>query len=211
MRKKLGYLLSLWKNNPWNKLYFMLLFLIPVPIVILSITLFYRLPCIYKTTQEIRHSLQNRYEIEREKVNSSDKKMEIAVNNWDGFKKKIPDSYEAVSSLIIGLNKFASSRGFQMSYTLGDLKPVYSGATDLSLLPINLNLNIKKIGTDQIGSLPVGLVQFVELLHDIVEGYYSVDLSGVVVKGTGKGIRVMDVSINLWVAFGSELAISNEV
>ncbi len=192
-------------------MYFFLLFLIPIPVLILSITIFYRLPCIAKATEEIRNSVQIRYEIEREKVTTSDKEMKIAMNNLEGVRKKIPDSYEAVSNLIIDLKRFVSSRGFKMSYKLGDLEPDFNGATGLSLLPINIKLKVKEIDANQNESVPVGLVQFVELLHDIVKSYYGVDLTGVVVTGIGDGIKVIDVSINLWVGFGSEPYINKEV
>jgi hypothetical protein len=201
----------LWKNNPWSRVYFFLLFLIPIPVLILSITMFYRLPCITKATEEIRNFLQIRYEIERVKVDTSDKEMKIAMNNWEGVRKKIPDSYEAVSNLIIDLKRFVSSRGFEMNYTLGELKPDFNGAMGLSLLPVNLKLKVKEIDTNQNESVPVGLVQFVELLHEIVKSYYGVDLAGVMVTGIGDGIKVINVSINLWVGFGSEPYINKEV
>jgi hypothetical protein len=211
MKLKPAYFWSLWKNNPWSRVYFFLLFLIPIPVLILSITMFYRLPCISEATEEIRNFLQIRYEIEREKVDTSDKEMKIAVNNWEGVRKKIPDSYEAVSNLIIDLKRFVSSRGFEMNYTLGELKPDFNGAMGLSLLPVNLKLKVKEIDTNQNESVPVGLVQFVELLHEIVKSYYGVDLAGVVVTGIGDGIKVINVSINLWVGFGSEPYINKEV
>jgi hypothetical protein len=179
--------------------------------LILFITIFYRLPCITKATEEIRNSVQIRYEIERENVNTSDNEMKIAMNNWEDVRKKIPDSYEAVSHLIIDLKRFVSFRGFKMSYTLGELKPDFNGATGLSLLPMNLKLKVKEIDTNQDESIPVGLIQFVELLHEIVKSYYGVDLAGVVVTGTGEGVKVIDVSINLWVGFGSEPYINKEV
>ncbi len=211
MKLKPGYFWSLWKNNPWSRVYFFLMFLIPIPVLILCITIFYRLPCITKTTEEIRNPIQIRYEIEREIVATSDKKMKIAINSWEGVRKKIPDGYEAVSSLIIDLKRFVSSRGFDMSYTIGELEPDVGGVTGLSLLPINLKLEVSGIGTNQNGSVSVGLTQFVDLLHDIVKSYYGVDLSNVVVEGMGKGIKLMEVSINLWVGFGSELQGIDEV
>ncbi len=211
MKLKPAYFWSLWKNNPWSRVYFFLLFLIPIPVLILSITIFYRLPCITKATEEIRNFFQIRYEIERVKVDTSDKEMKIAMNNWEGVRKKIPDSYEAVSNLIIDLKRFVSSRGFEMNYTLGELKPDFNGAMGLSLLPVNLKLKVKEIDTNQNESVPVGLVQFVELLHEIVKSYYGVDLAGVMVTGIGDGIKVINVSINLWVGFGSEPYINKEV
>ncbi len=211
MKLKSGYFWSLWKDNPWSRVYFLLMFLIPVPVLILCITIFYRLPCITMATEEIRDPIQIRYEIEREVVATSDKEMKIAMNSWEGVRKKIPDSYEAVSNLIIDLKKFVSSRGFEMNYTLGELKSDVKGVAGLSLLPINLKLKVKEIDTNQNESVPVGLIQFVELLHDIVKNCYGVDLSNVVVNGMGKGIRTMDVSIDLWVGFNSELHSINEV
>ncbi|GAX62692.1 dioxygenase [Candidatus Scalindua japonica] len=183
----------------------------PVPILILFVSLYHRLPRITEATDEIIQSVQLRYEVEREKVDTSDKEMKIAMNNWKNTRKRIPDSYDAVSDLIIDLNRFASSRGFDMSYTMGELVPDVSGEIALSLLPINLKLKVKGINTNQHAPVSVGLVQFVELLHGIVESYFGVDLSKVVVKGMGEGIRTMDVSINLWVGFGNELQGINEV
>ncbi len=211
MKMKPVYFWSLWKNNPWSRVYFFLLFLIPIPVLILSITIFYRLPCITKTTEEIRNFSIIRYEAEREKVATSVKEMNIAMNNWEGVRKKIPDSYEAVSNLIIDLKRFVSSRGFKMSYNLGKLKPAYNGAVGLSLLPLNLKLTVPQIDANQTKSVPTGTIQFVELLHEIVKSYYGVDLAGVVVTGIGDGIKVIDVSINLWVGFGSEPYINKEV
>ncbi len=211
MKMKSGYFWSLWKDNPWSRVYFMFLFLIPIPLLIVSITLFYRLPCINKATEEIENSLQVRYEVEREKIATSDKEMKFAMNNWEGVRKKIPHSYEAVSNLIIDLNRFVSSRGFEMSYTLGELKPAYNREVVLSLLPINLKLSVSGIDANQTKSVPTGTIQFVRLLHEIVNSYYGVDLAGVVVTGIGDGIKVIDVSINLWVGFGSEPYINKEV
>ncbi len=211
MKLKSDYFLSLWKDNPWSRVYFMLLFMIPMPLLILYITIYHRLPCVDKATDEINQSIQLRYEVEREKVVTSDKEMKIAMNNWEDVRREIPDSYEAVSNLIIELNRFVSSRGFDMSYTMGELEPDVSGDTILSLLPINLKLKVRGINTNQNGFASVGLDQFVDLLHGIIENYIGVDLSNVVVKGMGEGIRTMDVSINLWVGFGSELQGINEV
>lgn len=211
MKLKPAYFWSLWKNNPWSRVYFFLLFLIPISVLILSITMFYRLPCITKATEEIRDFSQIRYEIEREKVDTSDKEMKIAINNWEGVRKKIPDSYEAVSNLIIDLKRFVSFRGFKMSYNLGELKPAYNGAVGLSLLPLNLKLTVQEIDANQTEPVLTGTIQFVELLHEIVKSYYGVDLAGVMVTGIGDGIKVIDVSINLWVGFGSEPYINKEV
>ncbi|WP_096896085.1 hypothetical protein [Candidatus Scalindua japonica] len=211
MKIKVGYFWSLWQRNPWYRVYFFLFFLMPVPILILFVSLYHRLPRITEATDEIIQSVQLRYEVEREKVDTSDKEMKIAMNNWKNTRKRIPDSYDAVSDLIIDLNRFASSRGFDMSYTMGELVPDVSGEIALSLLPINLKLKVKGINTNQHAPVSVGLVQFVELLHGIVESYFGVDLSKVVVKGMGEGIRTMDVSINLWVGFGNELQGINEV
>lgn len=208
---KPNYLWSLYKNNPWGRLYFFLLLLTPIPVLVLPITIFYRLPCITKATEEIRHSHQIKYEIERDKIDTSDKKMEIAVNEWESVRSKIPGSYEAVSYLIIDLNKLLSSRGFEMSYTLGELMPYLNGETVLSLLPLNLTLKARKIDTNQNESVPLGLPQFVELLQGLVKSYYGLELSNVVVKGVGEGIGIMDVSINLWVSFGVELHSINDV
>ncbi|MCP4265302.1 MAG: hypothetical protein GY777_06965 [Candidatus Brocadiaceae bacterium] len=211
MKQKPGYFWSIWKNNPWSRVYFFLLFLFPLPVLILYITIFYRLPCITKATEEIRNPVQIRYEIERETVATSNKEMRIAMNNWDGVRKELPDGYEAVSNLIIDLKRFVSSRGFELEYTLGELKSDIKGATGLSLLPINLKLKVRGIDTNQNESVPVGLGQFVGLLHDIVKSYYGVDLINVDVNGVGEGIRTMEVSINLWVGFGGELQGTNEV
>ncbi len=211
MKIKADYFWSLWHGNPWYRVYLFLLFLIPIPVLILFVSMHYRLPCIAETIDEINQSVQLRYEVEREKVITSDKEMKNAMNNWKSVRKKIPDSYEAVSNMIIDLNRFVSSRGFDMSYTMGELEPDASWATDLSLLTINIKLKVRGFNTNQNKSVSVGLVQFVDLLHGIVESYFSVDLSDVVVKGIGEGIRTMDVSINLWVGFGSELQGVNEV
>ncbi len=202
---------SLWKNNPWSRVYFFLLFLISIPVLIFSITIFYRLPCITKANEEIRNFFQIKYKIEREKVDTSDEEMKIAINNWEGVRRKIPDSYEAVSSLIIDLNRFVSFRGFKMSYNLGEPKPAYNGAVVLSLLPLNLELTVPENDANQTKSVSTGTIQFVELLHEIVKCYYGVDLAGVVVTGIGDGIKVIDVRINLWVGFGSEPYINKEV
>lgn len=212
MKIKHGYLWQLYKKSgPWVRLYFVLLFLIPIPVLILSITIFYRLPCISKTTEEISHSIQVMYETEREKINTSDKEMEIAMNDWENVRKEIPDSYEAVSNLIIDLRRFVSSRGFKMSYKLGELKPAYNGAVGLSLLPLNLKLTVPEVDANQTKSVSAGTIQFIELLHEIVKSYYGVDLAGVVVTGIGDGIKIIDVNINLWVGFESELNINEEV
>ena len=210
MKLKPAYFWSLWKDNPWSRVYF-LLFLITISVLILSITIFYRLPCINKATEETRNFYQIRYEIEREKVDTSDKEMKIAMNNLEGVRKKIPDSYEAVSNLIIDIKRFVSSRGFEMRYNLGELKPAYNGAMGLSLLPLNLKLTVPEIDANQTKSVPTGTIQFVKLLHEIVKSYYGLDLAGVVVTGIGDGIKVIDVSINLWVGFGSEPHINEEV
>ncbi len=211
MKLKPAYFWSLWKNNPWNRMYFFLLFLIPIPVLILSITIFYRLPCITKATEENRKFFQIRYEIERLKVDTSDKQMKIAMNNLEGVRKKIPDSYEAVSNLINDLNRFVSSKGFKMSYNLGELQPAYNGAVGLSLLPLNLKLTVLETNTNQTKSVHTGTIRFVDLLHEIVKSYYGVDLAGVVVTGIGYGIKVIDVSTNIWVGFGSEPYINKEV
>ncbi len=211
MKLKPAYFWSLWKNNPWSRVYFFLLLFIPIPVLILSITIFYRLPCINKATEEIRISSQIRYEIEREKITTSAKEMNIALNSWEGVREKLPDSYEAVSSLIIGLKRFVSSRGFKLSYRLDELKPAYNGAVGLSLLPLNLKLTVPAIDANQTKSVPTGTIQLVEIIHEIVRSYYGVDLVGIVVTGIGNGIKVIDVSINLWVGFGSEPYINKEV
>ncbi len=98
-----------------------------------------------------------------------------------------------------------------MGYNLGKLKPGYNGAVGLSLLPLNLKLTVPGINANRTKSVPTGTIQFVELLHEIVKSYYGVDLAGVVVTGIGDGINVIDVSINLWVGFGSEPYINKEV
>lgn len=211
MKLKSAYFWSLWKNKPFSRVYFFLFLLIPIPALIFSITIFYRLPCINKATEEIRISSQIKYEIEREKINTSVKEMNIALNSWEDVRKKLPDNYEAVSSLINDLKRFASSRGFKMSYSLDELKPAYNGAVGLSLLPINLKLTVLKIDANQTESVPAGTIQFVELIQEIVKSYYGVDLAGIVVTGIGNGIEVIDVSINLWVGFGSEPYINKEV
>ena len=200
-----GYLWSLWKNNPRSRVCFMVLFLIPVPVLILSITVFYRLPCTNKTTEEIRNSYQMEYEIEKERAVISDKEMKVAIDNWEVIRRKIPYSYEAVSNIIFDLNKLVSSKGFEMVYTLEELDPDFNGVTGLSLLPVNLKLKVKDIDINQKEYIAPGLDSFVELLHDIVNIYYGVDLSNVVVKGIGNGIKTMEVRIDLWVGFGSAL------
>ena len=198
MKLNPGYLWSLWKNNPRSRVYFMVLFLIPVPVLILLIAVFYRLPCTNKTTEEIRNSFQMGYEIEKEKAGTSDKEMKVAMDNWERIRRKIPHSYEAVSNLIFELNRFVSSKGFEMDYTLGELDPDFNGVTGLSLLPVNLKLKVKGIDTNQKEYIPPGLDSFVTLLHDIVKIHYGVDLSNVVVKGMGNGIKTMEVRINIY-------------
>lgn len=202
---------SLWMNRPLNRLFFMVFFLILVPVLILSVTFFYRQPLIKQATVEIKSSILLRKEIERAKAACSEKEMKIAVANWENVRKKVPGSYEAVSELILELNRFASFRGFKMSYSLGELKPAYNGAAGLSLLPLNLKLTVPEIKANQTKSVPTGTVQFVELLHEIVKSYYGADLSGIVVTGTGDGIKVIEVSINLWVGFGSKQHINKGV
>ena len=211
MKRKSGYFWSLWKNNPKSRVYFMLLFVIPMPLLILSVSIFYRLPRVNDATEEINNSMQIRYEVEREEIATSGKKMKIAMDSWEGVRKELPDSYEAVSKLIIDLSSFMSSMGFEMSYSLGVLDPDIDGVKGLSLLPINLKLKVKGIGPNQNGSANVGLEHFVEMLHGLVTGYHGIDLSNVVVNGLGEGIRTMEVSINLWVGFGSESHSVDEV
>ncbi len=189
---------SLWMNRP----YFMLFFLVPIPVLILSITLSYRLPLISKATEEIKSALSLRGEIERAKAATSEKEMEIAVGNWEAVRKRVPGNYETVSDWISDLNSFISLRDFKVSgYNLGELKPAYKGTVGLSLLPINLKLTVQEIDENQMKPVSTGTIQFVELLHEMVESYYGVDLAGLVVTGIGNGINVIDVSINLWVGF----------
>ncbi len=211
MKMKCGYFLSLWKNNPMGRLYFMLLFLIPIPALILSIAIFYRLPCINETTKEVESSILLRVETERAKAACSEKEMKIAMANWEDIRKKVPGSYEAVSDWVSDLNRFVFFRGFKMSYSLGELKPAYNGSVDLSLLQLNLKLAVPKIDASQTKFASTGTIQFVELLREIVKNYYCADLAGVVVTGSEGGIKEIDVSINLWVGFGSEPHIDEEV
>lgn len=211
MKMKLGYYRLLWKNNPWGRFFFILLFLIPVSALILSLAIFYRLPSISETTEDIKSVTLLRGEIERTKAVCSEKEMKIAMSNWDDTRKRVPGSYEAVSDRISELNKFVSIKGFRMNYSLGELKPAFNGATGLSILPLNLKLTVVKFDASQTKSVSIGTIQFVELLHELVQSYYCADLAGVVVTGTGDGIKVIDVSINLWVGFGSEPYINKEV
>ncbi len=98
-----------------------------------------------------------------------------------------------------------------MSYKLGELKPAYNGAVGFSVLPIDLKLTVSEVDAKDAKSAPIGTDQFIEFLHEIVKTYHSTDLSGVVLTGTGDGIKGIDVSINLWVGFGSEPYINQEV
>ncbi len=211
MKLKSSYFWSLWNNNPKSRVYFMILFVIPIPLLILSLSMFYRLPCINDATEEINNSIQIGYEVEREEIATSDKEMKIAMDNWEGVRKRLPDSYKAVARLVIDLNNFMSSMGFEMNYTLGGLDSDINGVRGLSLLPINLKLKVRGIGANQNRSAQVELEHFVEMLHSVVTGYYGVNLSNVAVNGIGEGIRTMEVSINLWVSFGNESHSVDEV
>jgi hypothetical protein len=202
---------TLWVSRPLNRLYIMVFLLIPVPVLTLSVTYFYREPLIEQTTEETKSSLLLWNEIESVKAAGPEKEMKIAMANWEDVREKIPGSYEAVSDWILDLNRFISLRGFKMSYNLGELKPAYKGAADLSLISLNLKLTVPVIDANQTKSVSIGTIQFVELLHEIVESYYGVDLVGLEITGIGDGIKTMNVSINLWVGFGSETYINKEV
>lgn len=204
MNLKIDYLKSMWQHKPWARIYFLVLLFIPIPAALLVTTFFFRLPYI-KHTQEERNvlSLLNS-EIELMASTCTDEDMRVAGINWEQIRSKVPGSYEDVSYLIEDLIKFASSRGFAMNYTLGGLKPAYHEAVGFSLLPLNVKLMVQGINAKQARSGPVGLVQFIELLHEISKGYFGIDISDIMVTGTGDGIRAMDVNLNLWVGFDSE-------
>lgn len=206
MNFKLDNIKLLWLNKSWTRVYFMAFFLVPIPVALLLTSIFWRLPLVKQATEEMKHIIQLNNEIETMMATYTDKDMEDAETNWEQVRNKVPGSYEDVSYLIEDLIKLVSSRGFVMNYTLADLKPAYHEVEGLSLLPISVKLMGRGIDANQTGFVPAGLVQFVELLHEIANNYYGVDLASVMVTGIGDGIKIMDVNFNLWVGFGSEVA-----
>lgn len=205
MNFKLDNIKSLWLHKPWTRVYFMAFFLVPVPLAFLLISIFGRLPHIAQATEEMKHVLQLNNEIETMMATCTDKDIEDAKIGWEQVRNKMPGSYEDVSSLIGDLIKLVSSRGFVMNYTLADLKPAYHEVVGFSLLPLNVKLMVRGIDANQTRSVPAGMFQFIELLHEIVNSYYGVDLVSVMVTGIGDGIKMMDVNFNLWVGFGGDV------
>ncbi len=202
---------SLWVGKPLNRLYFIGFFLIFVPVLILSVTIFNRQPLIKQATEEINSSTLLWAEIESAKAVCSEKEMNIALANWEDVRRRLPGSYDDVSEWILELNRHVSLRGLKMSYNLGELRPAYKGSMSLSLLPINLKMIIQGVGAIQNKSATIKTRQFVELLHEMVKSSHGVDIASVLVIGTGDGIKSINVSINLWVGFGSEPYINQEV
>ena len=193
-----------WLYRPWNRVLFMVFILIPIPVVFLSISLYCRLPAIERATREIKSSFWLSEEVERAKASRTEEKIEIAMTHWEDVLRTFPDSYEDVSYWIMDLVRFVSLSGFKMSYKLGELKQARQEIEEISLLPIKVKLIVQRIDSNQSESVPAGIIQFVELLREIVTSYHGVDLAGAMVTGSGNGIKTMNVDLNLWVRFATK-------
>lgn len=208
MKLNLDYVKLLWQLKPWIRVSLLVFFLVPIPTSLLAISFFYRLPHIKQAEEEIRRPLRLKMEIDEMMAAGNEKDLEIIKARWEEIRNKVPGSYEDVSYFIENFVKFISSRGFSINYMLGELKPAYQEMVGFSILPIKANLMIKRINVNQTADktmdAPVGLVEYIELLHEIVSNYFGVDLVGIRVIGTGSEIRTIHVSFNLWVGFGGE-------
>jgi hypothetical protein len=204
MSKKIELFKSVWREKPLFRVYLILIILIPIPLILVSVSIFFRLPAIKKVTHQMKSSVWFLEEIENTKSTYTESKMQRAWTDWENVRNNIPDSFEEVSDRISDIIQTISSRGFKMSYKLGELKSAYHGASDLSVLPLSVKMKRQGSDANQTGSVPIGIVQFIDLLREIDSIYYGIDLAGLLVTGIGDGIKTMNVDFNLWVAFGSE-------
>ncbi len=190
-----------WLYGPRNRVLFFLFILVPIPVVLFSISLYHRLPEYERATLELKSSFWLRDEVEREKRAGTEEKIEIAKTHWEDVKRDFPDSYEGVSDWIMDLSRFISARGFRMSFKMDELRQAGQGVEGISLLPIKVTLMVKRVNSGQTGSDLAEIIQFVELLREIVTNYHEVDLAGAMMTSSGDGTKTMNVDFNLWVGF----------
>lgn len=189
-----------WLYGPRNRVLFFLFILVPIPVVLFSISLYHRLPEYERATLELKSSFWLRDEVEREKRAGTEEKIEIAKTHWEDVKRDFPDSYEGVSDWIMDLSRFISARGFRMSFKMDELRQAGQGVEGISLLPIKVTLMVKRV-KGQTGSELAEIIQFVELLREIVTNYHEVDLAGAMMTSSGDDTKTMNVDFNLWVGF----------
>lgn len=189
-----------WLYGPRNRVLFFLFILVPIPVVLFSISLYHRLPEYERATLELKSSFWLRDEVEREKRAGTEEKIEIAKTHWEDVKRDFPDSYEGVSDWIMDLSRFISARGFRMSFKMDELRQAGQGVEGISLLPIKVTLMVKRV-KGQTGSELAEIIQFVELLREIVKYYHEVDLAGAMMTSSGDDTKTMNVDFNLWVGF----------
>lgn len=192
---------SLWRTKPWFRVYLFALFLIPVPTIFLIISFFFTLPKIGKLENEINIPQQIREEIERTKGYWPENDEKAVRESIEEIRKNVPNSYEDVLYWVKDLISLAFSKGFVMTYTLGDLLPAHNGAVGFSLLPLDVKLKVKREANKETS----GLIIFLKMLREIMENHYGVDLTNITVTGSGVDLNEIDLNLNLWVGFESDI------
>ena len=199
-----GKLKSLWTDKPWTRVIAAVFFIIPLSVFLLWFSVYQRLPVMEEITREVTLPHRLRAEIAQAKLRWDGAGAGIARDRLEEIIKRVPDSYDKLSELIQKINALASSNGFIMKYSLGDIMPADERIVGFSLLPINLKLKIPDAAPINKGRAPAGLEQFIRMIKNIVDTYYGIDIADIAIVGEGNGIKEMDVNFILWVGFRGE-------
>ncbi len=203
---RLERLKSLWLHKPWSRVLFLVFFFIPVPLSLMGISNFYRLPLVDQTNLEMNRPFLLNEEIRKLELSWPEQEAGITRKIWEEEKTKVPGSYEEVSSWIEEIDRLAYSAGFKMSYKLDDLKTAGEGIIGFWLIPLNIKLKAIKIVSSQAGVPSAGTPDFIKLLKEIMNSNDGLDLEQVTVLGTTVDLKEIDVAFTLWVGFDGNSA-----
>lgn len=206
MKLKLGRIKSLWSTRPWLRVALAVFIVIPFSASLLWFSIYKRLPVIPQMTRELISPIRLKVEIDSMKRKWHRYDADAVRSRWEELKKNVPDNYDELSGILEGMNRLASTSGFKMKYTLGDIESAVDGTVGFSLLPIKVNLKVLPPSFQNKGATPPDLQRFIVLLKNILDTYYGFDITDISVVGHGNGIKEMDVYFNLWVGFHGETA-----
>ena len=197
---------TMWVKEAWSRVYVAVFFLIPVPLLIIWLSITYRFPLITYKAQEMSRFFKIKHEIDILKRSLEAESVDVVRKRWEESLAKAPGSYEDMSQLIEGLDSLAYEKGLEMSYTLGKIQPVLNAQAGLSSLPFKVKLKGLRVPGRNLDRIELSV--FMNFLREVLETRYGIFLKGISVSGTGYEIREMDVDFEAWVGFVSLAEIS---
>ncbi len=194
-----------WINKPKLRFYLFVFFLLPVPIAIFITSLFFRMPKSDLDKTTMSNYLRKRDEITKMKLLWSDSKEKSIRSDWENAKENIPTNYEDVLFWMEDFQKFVSSRGFDMSYTLEEVIPHATNQSGFARLPIKMSLKVREKYVENQEFFRSWLQIFIDTIKTVLDKNDNLDLGDITARGEGYSISEIDLDFVMWVGFKGDV------